>query len=91
VQWQVALGDYTAGLVRGGDTIWLFDEYWNAAAGCVQQNRILGFSATATSSARLASIPLPSRYSGFPQTLAVASGTLFESTLALVGYRIPAG
>lgn len=89
VQWRTTVGETAAELVRGGDTVWLVNEYRSTANGCAEQDRILGYSTTATGTTAVASISLPSAYWGFPQTLAVASGTLFESTSAFVGYRIP--
>lgn len=89
-QWSTTVGRYATGLVRGGDTIWLNNEYVEAS-GAVGQ-RIVGFSTAATGSTPLRTIPLTSNLAGFPQTLGVAAGTLFQQLNAglLVGYRVAA-
>jgi hypothetical protein len=83
LQWTTSPGTYTGELVRGGNVVWLI----GAVSG---QNRILGYSTSATGSTPLASIPLAQRLQNFPQTLAIASGTLFQQVNAapMVGYRI---
>jgi outer membrane protein assembly factor BamB len=90
VQWATTVGTNATGLIHGGSTIWLYDEYINGS--CVGANRVLAYSATATGSTPLRSIPLSADTSGFPQSLALASGTLFRQTwgqAALIGYRVP--
>ncbi|MDH2442397.1 PQQ-binding-like beta-propeller repeat protein [Amnibacterium sp. CER49] len=90
LQWTTSVGDFTTGLVHGGSTIWLFNEYLNSS--CVYAERILAYSAAATTATPLARLDLPSSYGGYPQTLAIADGTLFGQTWAggrLVAYRIP--
>ena len=90
LQWHTATGDYTQGLVRGANVIWALNEY--VSSDCSTDGyRIVGYSTTATNSSPVASIVLPSLYDGFPQTLAIAAGTLFETAdqRVLIGYRIP--
>ncbi|NYJ07459.1 outer membrane protein assembly factor BamB family protein [Petropleomorpha daqingensis] len=88
VQWSASTGRYAQGLVRGGDTVWLNSEYVDTDTTVRQ--RILGFSTTATGSTPLRTIPLQQDLAGFPQTLAIASGTLFQQLNAnlLMGYRV---
>ncbi|RKR73332.1 PQQ-binding-like beta-propeller repeat protein [Frondihabitans australicus] len=89
-QWQTSIGDYAQGIVRGGNVIWVVNEYVNAQ--CVgDQYRLLGYSATATGTAPLATVAIPSAYGGYPQALSVGSGTVFETPndYTLVGYRVP--
>jgi outer membrane protein assembly factor BamB len=87
-QWSATVGRYATGLVRGGDMVWLNNEYADASGAVAQ--RIVGFSATATGSVPLRTIPLTADLAGFPQTLGVAAGTLFQQVngRALVGYRV---
>jgi outer membrane protein assembly factor BamB len=90
VQWSASIGLDALGLVRGGGTVWLFNEYVRTDGSVA--NRILGFSTTATRSAPLRVINLPDDDAGFPQSLAIASGTLFQQTWGyahLIGYRVP--
>jgi outer membrane protein assembly factor BamB len=89
VQWHVAVGDYTQSLIRGSNVIWLLNEF--TTSKCEDSYRILGYSTAATTSTPAAAIVLPTDYYGFPQTLAVASGTLFETVnqRTIVGYRVP--
>jgi hypothetical protein len=78
------------GLVRGGRTVWLFNEYVRTDGSV--GNRILGFSTTATGPAPLRVLNLPDNDAGFPQSLAIAGGTLFQQTWGyahLIGYRVP--
>jgi hypothetical protein len=87
-QWTTTLGDYSTPAVRGGNVVWVVNEYRTSAG--VLSYRILGFSATGTSTSALVSIP--ARQRGFPQTLAVGGGTLFNKTnvpQSLVAYRVP--
>lgn len=89
-QWQTSVGDYGQGIVRGGDVIWMVNEYVNSKCE-TDQYRLLAYSATATGSTPLASLAIASPYCSYPQSLAVASGTVFQtpSNVALVGYRVP--
>lgn len=88
VQWHVAVGSFTQGLIRGADAVWVLNEY--RTSSCVDSYRILGYSTATTHTTPSASMVLPRRYFGFPQTLAVASGTLFETFQStLIGYRVP--
>jgi hypothetical protein len=89
-QWQTTAGDYTQGIVRGGNVIWLVDEYVDSKCE-TDQYRLLAYSTTATSSTPLASVPIASTYFGYPQTLSVASGTVFQTPndYTVVGYRVP--
>lgn len=89
IQWTVRIGSYLTGLVRGGNTIWLYAEYREGGA---DHNHILGFSTTATTATPLRTISLAgTAYEWFSQQLAIADGTLFEQPngTELVGYRIP--
>ena len=89
VQWTTGVGSSMDGLVRGGNTIWLINWYSNGKA---MAYRILGYSATATGHTPLRAIPMPDEDGGFPQSLAIAGGTLFDQTPgrgALIGYRVP--
>ena len=70
--------------------LWAVNELINA--NCTADGyRSVGFSTMATTSTLAASILLPSDYYGFPQTLAVASGTLFETAEqnVVIGYPTP--
>jgi len=90
VQWSTTVGTITNGLIHAGSTIWLYDEYIDGS--CTGANRVLAYSATATGSTPLKTIPLSADTSGYPQSLALASGTLLRQTwgqAALIGYRIP--
>ncbi|MGY1812853.1 hypothetical protein [Blastococcus sp. SYSU D00820] len=69
-QWTTTLGDYVTPAVRGGNVVWVINEY-RTSAGALGY-RILGFSATGTSASPLVSIPVQQR--GFPQSLAVGEG-----------------
>jgi outer membrane protein assembly factor BamB len=88
-QWSASVGTYLSPPVRGGGVMWTVNEYRTSAG--VLSYRILGFTATGTGTAALAYIPGPQR--GFPQTLAVGGGTVFDQTNGgspgLVGYRVP--
>lgn len=90
VQWSTTVGTTTTGLIHAGSTIWLYDEYIDSS--CAGANRVLAYSATATGSTPLRTIPLSAATSGYPQSLALASGTLLRQTWApatLIGYRVP--
>lgn len=90
VQWSVSSGPYMQGVVRGGNTVWVYDEYIDGRG--VEQDRILGFSATATGPRPVRTIDLAgTNYEWYPQNLAIASGTLFQQSngAGLVGYRVP--
>lgn len=90
VQWSASMGLDALGLVRGGRTVWLFNEYVRTDGSV--GNRILGFSTTATGPAPLRVLNLPDNDAGFPQSLAIAGGTLFQQTWGyahLIGYRVP--
>lgn len=93
VKWHTEVGDFAQGLVRGGDVAWVVNEYATVQDGqCVgDQYRLLAYSAAATGTTPLAALPIDSAYFGYPQTLAVASGTIFQTVNAptLVGYRVP--
>ncbi|ROQ39697.1 putative pyrroloquinoline-quinone binding quinoprotein [Frondihabitans sp. PhB188] len=93
VKWQTEVGDFAQGMVRGGDVVWIVNEYGEFQNGtCVgDQYRLLAYSTTATATAPLAALPIDSAYFYYPQTLAVASGTVFQSpnSSTLVGYRVP--
>jgi outer membrane protein assembly factor BamB len=87
-QWTTTVGSYSTPVVRGGSVVWVVNEY-RASSGALG-HRILGFSATGTRTSALASIPAQQR--GFPQTLTVGGGTLFNKTnvpQSLVAYRVP--
>jgi hypothetical protein len=89
IQWTASIGTYMTGLVRGGNTIWLYAEYREHG---YDHNHILGFSTTATTRQPLRTITLAdTNYEWFPQQLAITGGTLFEQPNGpqLVGYRIP--
>jgi hypothetical protein len=89
IQWTTVSGTYIADLVRGSDTIWMFEAY-NAAGS--EHYRIVGFSTTATSSVPLRTIPMTDRtYSGFPQHLSIVGGSLLQKLngWTLAAYRIP--
>jgi hypothetical protein len=86
-QWTTTLGDYFTPAVRGGNMVWVINESRNTAG--VLSYRILGFTATGTQTTALASIPAPQR--GFPQTLTIGGGTLFNKTnvpQVLAAYRV---
>lgn len=89
-QWQTSVGDYAQGIVRGGNVIWVVNEYVDSKCEA-DQYRLLAYSATATGTTPLASAGIASAYFGYPQSLSVASGTVFETPNddALVGYRVP--
>lgn len=90
ILWAATPGRFTIGLVRGGNTIWFYNPYVGSDHG--EYNRILGYSATASTATPLRTIPLGgTNYEWFPQHLAIAAGTLFEQANGpyLVGYRIP--
>lgn len=87
-QWTTTAGDYVTPAVRGGNVVWVVNEY-RTAAGSIAY-RILGFAATGTSTAAVANIPSAQR--GFPQTLTIGGGTLFNQTNVpqrLLAYRVP--
>ena len=86
-QWSVTAGQDTHGLISGGGVIWLRDEARNSRDQL--QDRILAYATTATGSKPLTTIVLSQDDGGFPQGLAVASGTLFEQTArnGLIGFR----
>jgi len=87
-QWSTTLGDYSTPAVRGGNVVWVINEYRTQAG--VLSSRILGFTATGTSTSALVSLPAQQR--GFPQTLTVGGGTLLNETNVpqqLIGYRVP--
>jgi hypothetical protein len=87
-QWTTTLGGYVTAAVRGGDVVWVINEYRTQAG--VLGYRILGFTATGTSTSALASLPAQQR--GFPQTLTVGGGTVLNKTNVpqqLIGYRVP--
>jgi hypothetical protein len=89
VKWTTSVGSMSLGLIHGGSTIWMFNEFVNSS--CAIAERIIGFSAAATGSAPLRAINLPPA-SGYPQSLVIASGTLFEQTWIpgyLIAYRVP--
>jgi hypothetical protein len=86
-QWTTSIGDYNTPPVRGGNVIWVVNEYRdNSFTGI--GDRILAFAATGTRRTPLRSIPAPQH--GFPQSLAVGGGTVFDQTnvYPLVGYRV---
>lgn len=89
-QWSATVGLYATGLVRGGDMIWFNNDHVGPS-GAVDQ-RIVGFATTATGQTPVRTIPLTSNLAGYPQTLGVAAGTLFQQLNAgiLVGYRVAA-
>ncbi|MGY1625354.1 PQQ-binding-like beta-propeller repeat protein [Geodermatophilus sp. SYSU D00965] len=87
-QWTTTLGDYSTPVVRGGSVVWVVNEYRTSSG--VLASRILGFAATGTRTSALVSIP--ARQNGFPQTLTIGGGTLFNKTnvpQTLVAYRVP--
>lgn len=87
-QWTTTLGDYLTPAVRGGNVVWVINEYRTQAG--VLSYRMLAFSATGTSTSALVSLPAQQR--GFPQTLTVGGGTVFNKTnvpQGLIGYRVP--
>lgn len=90
IEWTASVGSYMTGLVRGGNTIWLFAEYRNGQG--YDHNHIVGFSTTATRAKPLRTISLADTdHEWFPQQLAVSDGTLLEQPNGpqLLGYRIP--
>jgi outer membrane protein assembly factor BamB len=89
-QWQTSVGDYAQGVVRGGNVIWVVNEYVDSKCEA-DQYRLLAYSVTATGTTPLASVGIASAYFGYPQSLSVASGTVFETPndSVLVGYRVP--
>jgi hypothetical protein len=90
VQWSASLGRYSTPAVRGGNTIWVINEYADSSG--VIAYRILGLPATGTSTTPLRTIAIPQSQAGFPQSLAIAGGTLFDQgwvPAMLTGYRIP--
>ena len=87
-QWTTNLGDYSSPVVRGGNVVWVINEYRAQAGGLGY--RILGFAATGTGTAPVVSLPAPQR--GFPQSLAVGGGALLYQTNVpqqLAAYRVP--
>lgn len=90
VQWQTTVGRTANGLVRAGTTVWLLNEYVSSSGAVAM--RIVAFSTAATGAAPIRIIAVPQDEYGFPESLAVAGGTLFNQTWAtghLVGYRVP--
>jgi outer membrane protein assembly factor BamB len=87
IQWSTTIGRINAELVRAGNTVWLINEYVTSTGSVAQ--RIVAFSTTATGSAPLHTFP---SQHGFPQSLAVASGSLLHQARGpsnLISYRIP--
>lgn len=84
-QWTTSLGLYNTPPVRGGNVIWVVNGYYESGAAGF---RIVGFAATGTRTTPLRVITAP-QY-GFPQSLAVGGGTLFDQTNVepLVAYRV---
>jgi outer membrane protein assembly factor BamB len=90
VQWTTPTGYYMGDLVRGGNVIWIFEEYFDASGR--DGYRILGFSAGATSHTPLVVIPMTNdTYWGFPQHLAIVNGSLLQKLNGriLAAYRVP--
>jgi hypothetical protein len=90
IQWSVTSGRYMQGVVRGGGAVWVYDEYITGQG--VEEDRILGFSASATGKKPLRTLDLSgTNYEWYPQNLAIGAGTLFEQSngSGLVGYRVP--
>lgn len=88
VQWNIAVGATTSQLIRGGSTIWLYNDY--VKSDCTMSSRILGYSTTATASTPAKQIPLTTVDGGFPQALSIGAGTLLQQTWidGLIGYRV---
>ena len=86
-QWTRTLGHHFTPTVRGGDVVWVVNEY-RAAGGSIRA-RILGFAATGTRTASLRN--LPAEQTGSPQSMAIGGGTLLDQTHipgTLIGYRV---
>jgi hypothetical protein len=89
VERTISTGSYLGQAVRGGDTLWVVSEYWNAQK--VDSYRLLGFAASGTRTTPLKTIELPAELHGFPQSLAIGGGTLFQQNwnpARLTGYRV---
>lgn len=89
VERTISAGSYLGQAVRGGDTLWVLNEYYDAKG--VDSWRILGFAATGTRTTPLRTIELPTELGGFPQSLAVGGGTLLQQNWVpakLTGYRV---
>lgn len=69
--------------------IWMYNSYIDG--NDMLADRIVAYSATATTSKWAAHLDLREVDGGVPQTLAIASGTLLQETISdgLLGYRIP--
>ena len=88
IEWTAIVGSYTKGLIRGGSTIWLYNEFGDPDLRCTVQTRILGFAADAEDTEPLVALRSDAR-DGFPLGLAIASGTLLQQTWnELVDYRV---
>lgn len=90
IQWTTPAGDGVGDLVRGSDTIWMFEEYRDTSG--IEVWQIVGFSATATSKIPLRTIPMTdSDYFGVPQHLSIVDGSLLQKLngWTLAAYRIP--
>jgi hypothetical protein len=88
-QWTTTIGTYDSAPVRGGDVIWVVNEYRDATSFGGISDRILAFAATGSRTTPLRSIPAPQR--GFPQSLSAGGGAVFDQTNVspLVAYRVP--
>lgn len=90
LQWTAPTGDYIGDLVRGGNVIWIYEEYIDPSSR--ENYRIVGFSANATSHTPLAVIPMTDdTYWGFPQHLSIVNGSLLQKLNGriLAAYRVP--